>query len=87
MSQRIGDGILPFASRKFQNLHIHFVRDLFGMRCSQRVPRHAKTARRKHLFTIPVAGESSGLSHERIDDVAIIDGRLILADNARHGLN
>jgi len=87
MSQRIGDRILPFASRKLQNLHVYFVRDFFGMSGSQRVPRHAKTACWKHLFAIPVAGESSGLSHQRIDNVAIVDGRLILADNAWHRLN
>ena len=31
MSQRIGDRILSFASRKLQNLHVYFVRDFFGM--------------------------------------------------------
>ena len=87
MSQRIGDRILTFASCQFQNLHIHFVRHSLGMSGPQRVPRHAKTARRKHFFAIPVVGKGSRFSHQRIDDVAIIDGRLMLADNARHGLN
>lgn len=87
MSQRIGDGILTFASRKFQNLHVHFVGHFFRMRCSQRVPRHAKTARRKHFFAILIVGESTRFSHQRINDVAIINGRLVLADNARHRLN
>ena len=57
------------------------------MSSSQRVPRHAKTAGRKHLLAISVVGEGSRFSHERIDDVTIIDRRQILADQSRHGLN
>ena len=87
ISQRIGHGVLTFVSRQFQNLHVHFVGHFLRMSGSQRVPRHAKTARRKHLFAILIAGESTRFSHQRIDDVTIIDGRLSLADNSRHGLN
>ena len=87
VSQRIGDGVLTFASRQFQNLHVHFVGHFLRMSGTQRVPRHAKSARRKHLFAILIAGESTRFSHQRIDDVTIIDGRLILADNPGHHLN
>ena len=87
MSQCIGHSVLAFVCRQFQNLHVHFVRDFLRMSGSQRVPRHAKTARRKHLFAIPIAGEGSRFSHQRINDVPIIDGRLVLADNSRHRLN
>jgi len=54
---------------------------------SQQVPRHAKTACWKHLFTVSVVGEGSRFSHKRIDDVPIVDGRQILPDQSRHRLN
>lgn len=87
ISQCIGHSVLAFVCRQFQNLYIHFVRDLLRMSGSQRIPCHAKTARRKHLFAILIAGEGTRFSHQRINDVAIIDGRLVLADNSRHRLN
>lgn len=87
ISQRIGDCVLALVSREFQNLHVHFVGDFLRMSGSQRIPRHAKTARRKHLFAIPVAGEGTRFSHQRINNMPIIDGRLVLADNSRHCLN
>lgn len=34
-----------------------------------------------------IVGKRARFSHERIDDVAIVDGCLILADDARHRLN
>ena len=85
--QSIGHGVLAFVSRQFQNLHVHFVSHFFGMSGAQRVPCHAKTARWKHLFAILIAGESTRFSQQRIDDVAIIDSRLILTDNPWHRLN
>jgi hypothetical protein len=87
MSQRIGDSVLALESRQLQNLYVHFIGDLLRMIRSQQVPRHAKTARRKHLFAILVVGESTRFSHKRINNMTIINGRLILADNARHLLN
>ena len=87
ISQSIGHSVLTFVCRNLQNLHIHFVRDFLRMSGAQRVPCHAKTARRKHLFAIPIAGEGTRFSHQRINDVAIIDGRLVLADNSRYRLN
>ena len=80
-------GVLTLVSRQFQNLHVHFVSHFFGMSSAQRVPRHTKTARREHLFAILIVGESTRFSHQRIDNVARIDGRLILADNPWHRLN
>ena len=87
ISQCIGHSVLAFVCCQFQNLYIHFVRDFLRMSGSQRVPCHAKTARRKHLFAISIAGEGTRFSHQRINDVAIIDGRLVLADNSRHRLD
>jgi hypothetical protein len=87
VSQRVGYCVLTLLSRQFQNLHVHLVSHFFRMSGAQGVPRHTKTARWKHFFAILIAGESTRFSHQRIDDVAIIDGRLILADNPWHRLN
>lgn len=87
MSQRIGHGVLTFASCNLQNLHVHFVRDLLRMGRSQNIPRHAKTACRKHLFAILIAGKRSRFSYERINNVSVVNGRLILADDPRHRLD
>lgn len=87
MSQRIGHGVLTFASCNLQNLHVHFVGDFLRVRRSQDVPRHAKTAGRKHLFAILIAGKSPRFSNQRIDDVTIINRCLILANDPRHRLN
>ena len=64
MPQRIGHRVLTFASCNLQNLHVHFVGDLLRMRRSQNIPRHAKTACRKHLFAILIAGEGTRFSHQ-----------------------
>lgn len=87
MSQGIGHSILAFLSGQLQDLHVHFVRHFLRMGGSQRVPRHAKTARRKHFFAVSVVGEGSRFSHQRIDDVSIIDGCQLLPNESRHRLN
>ena len=87
VSQCIGHSVLAFVCRQFQNLYIHFVRDFLRMSGSQRVPRHAKTARRKHLFAILIAGEGTRFSYQRINDVAIIDGGLVFAHDSWHRLD
>ena len=87
VSQCIGHSVLAFVCCQFQNLYVHFVRDFLRMSGSQRVPRHAKTARRKHLFAILIAGEGTRFSYQRINDVAIIDGGLVLADDSWHRLD
>jgi hypothetical protein len=87
MPERISHSVLTFLSGQLQNLHVHFVGHFFCMSGSQRVPRHAKTTGRKHLLAVSVVGEGSRFSNERIDDVTIIDGSQLLADQSRHGLN
>jgi hypothetical protein len=87
MSQRVGHRVLTFVSRKVQNLHVHLVSHFFGVRVSQRVPCHTKNGGRKHLFTILIVGEGTGLPHQRIDDVPIVDVCQIFADQPRHRLN
>lgn len=87
MTQRSGDRVLAFFRSQFQDLHVHFVGHLLGMSGSERVPGHAKTAGGKHFFTISIVRKGSRLADQRIDDVSIIDGRQVLADQPRHGLN
>lgn len=87
MSQSIGHSVLIFLGGQLQNLHVHFVCHFLRVGFSQRVPRHAKTACREHFFAVPIVGERSRFSHERINNVAIIDGCQLLADQPRHRLN
>lgn len=87
MTQRVGHRILTFVSGQMQNLHVHFVSHFFGMSGPQRVPRQAKTAGRKHLFAVPVVRKRARFADQRIDDVPIVDGRQLLADQTRHRLN
>lgn len=70
-----------------QNSHVHLVGDFLRVCRSQNVPRHAKTAGRKHLFAILIAGERTRFSYQRINNVSVVNGRLILADDSRHRLN
>ncbi len=83
VGRRRDDGCIR---HEFTNL-FNIQREFSRQQISQRIPRHAKTARRKHLFAILIAGEGSRFSHQRINNMPIIDGRLVLADNARHRLN
>jgi hypothetical protein len=87
MSQCIGHRVLILLRGNLQNQPVHLVGDLLRMRRSQDVPCHAKTARRKHLFAILIAGERTRFSYQRINNVAIVNGRLILADDSRHRLD
>jgi hypothetical protein len=87
MTQHVGHRVLTFLGGKLQNLHVPFVRNAFRMSRSQIVPRHPKAAAGKHLFAVSVVGERPRLSHERIDDVPIVDRRQMLADQPRHRLN
>jgi hypothetical protein len=87
MTQRVGYRILTLLSGKVQNLHVHPVCHLFCMSTSQCVPCHAKTARGKHFFAVSIVGEGSGFSHQRINDVSIIDRCQLLTNQSRHRLN
>lgn len=87
MPERVGHGFLVFLSGQMQQFHVPPVRGLLGMSGPQVVPRHSKTARRKHFLAVPVVGKRAWLSHQRIDDVTIIDRRQALADQTRHRLN
>ena len=81
------DGVLTFLRRDVQNLHVHFVSNLFRMSGSQRVPGQTKTAGGKHFFAIPIVGERPRFPHKRIDDMPVIDGRQLLSNEPWHGLN
>lgn len=87
MSECIGDSVLTFVSRQLQNLHVHFVGHLFRVFFSQHVPGDSKPAGGKHFFAVSVVCEGAGLANQRIDDVAIIDRRLVFSDQSRHDLD
>ena len=57
------------------------------MLLAQPIVGDAKMAGRKHVFVILVVLESSRLADQRIDHMAIIDGVLVAAGQARHPLN
>ncbi len=87
MSECIGDSVLTFVSRQLQNLHVHFVGHLFRVFFSQHVPCHPEPAGGKHFFAVSVVCEGARLANQRIDDVAIIDRRLVFSDQSRHDLD
>jgi hypothetical protein len=87
MSQCIGDSVLTFVSRQFQNLHVHLVGHFLHVVFSQHVPRHTKPGGGKHFLTVPIVCEGARLANQRIDDVPIIDRRLMFAHQSRHDLD
>jgi len=87
MPQRIGHGVLTFVSGKVQNLHVQFAGHFFRMSFPQHVPRHPEPAGRKHFFAVLVVGKRTRFSHQRVDDVSIINRGLLLSDQSRHRLN
>ena len=54
---------------------------------AQRIVSHAKLRRGKQLFVIPIVGERARLTHQRIDDVPIVDRHPLLAEQSRHRLD
>ncbi len=87
MSECIGDSVLTFVSRQLQNLHVHFVGHLLRVVFSQYVPGDPEPAGGKHFLAVSVACEGARLANQRIDDVPIIDRRLLLSDQSRHDLD
>lgn len=87
MPQRIGHAVLTLAGRQFQNPHVDFVSHLLRVLFAEDVVGNAESAGGKHLFAVFVVREGARLTNQRIDDVAIIDRRLLLANQSRHGLN
>ena len=85
--QSIVHGVLTFVGRQLQNLHIQFVRHFFCMSGPQCVPCQTKAAGGKHFLAVSIVRKRARLAHEGIDDVPITDGRQLLADESRHGLN
>jgi hypothetical protein len=87
ISECIRDCVLTFVSRQLQNLYVHFVGHLLCVVFSQYVPCHPKRAGGKHFLAVSVVCEGARLANQRIDDVAIIDRRLVFSDQSRHDLD
>lgn len=86
-AQRIGNCVLALTSGQLQDLHILFVGHAFHMSRAQRIVSHTKLRRGKQLFAIPIVGERARLTHQRIDDVPIVDRHTLLAEQSRHRLD
>jgi hypothetical protein len=54
---------------------------------SQYVPCHPEPAGGKHFLAVSVVCEGTRLANQRIDDVAIINRRLVFPDQSRHDLD
>ena len=54
---------------------------------TEHVVSDAEPAGGKHLLTILIVRKRARLANQRIDDVAIVDRDLLLANQSRHGLN
>jgi len=78
-AQRIGNRVLAFTSGQLQDLHIFLVGHVFRMNPTKYVVSHAKLGRGKHFFAIPIVGKRARLTHQRIDDVPIVDRHSLLA--------
>lgn len=87
MTQRLLDRILAFVSGQLEDSQVHLVGDRFAVTRFQFVIGETKVAAGEHLLTIAVIGKRAGLSHQRVDDVAIVDAGCLLADQTIHRLN
>jgi hypothetical protein len=79
--------LLAFVGGELQNLQIHLVGNLLAVMLDEQVISESKVAAREHLFAVPVISERAGLSHQRIDHMAIVDAGGLLADESLHRLN
>ena len=79
--------MLTFVGGELENLQIHFVRNGAGVRRTKPIVGEAKVAAREHLFAKTIVGERTGLSHQRIDHVTVVDARGLLANETLHRLN
>jgi hypothetical protein len=77
---------LAFPRRQVKDLQIFPVRLTRGS-FAQHVVGRAKTARGEQLGAVLIAGEGTGLAHQPVDDVPIINARLLLATQTRQALD
>jgi len=85
--QCVVDSDFAVMGRVLQNRQV-FLRALpFVAAVAEPVIGKAKPRRRKQVLAIGIVGESARLSHQLVDDVPIVDGVLIAADQPRSRLH
>ena len=82
--QRSIHGTLAAPRRQQQNLQVFPARHTLRLRPRQLVVGLAKSARRKQVRLVAVAGERPGLAHQPVDHMPVIDVMLLLATQTRH---
>lgn len=80
-------GVLAFSRRNFQDFHVDSLRHGHRVSVAQQVPGDAELAGREHFLAIPVIGKGTRFSHQRIDQMTIVDIRSPLADQPLHRLH
>lgn len=56
------------------------------MSLNQHVISEAKVAAREHLFAVTIVSKCAGFSHERIDDMTVVNARGLLTNESWHRL-
>ena len=64
LPQRIGHGVLTFASGNLQNLHVHLVGHLLGVVVAKHVVSDAEPAGGKHFLAILIVRKCARLANQ-----------------------
>lgn len=83
-SQRVVDEVQSVVLRSMQEFQIVLDRRGLGGPAPQLIERHAEPSGRVHMLDILVVEKRTWLPHQRVDDVAEIDGLLVFAVLPRH---
>jgi len=79
--------LLAFISGEFQNLQIHLVGNLHAVMPREQIISESKVAAGEHLFAVTVVGKRARFAHQRVNHVAIVNTRGLLANESLHRLN
>lgn len=86
-AQRVVDGDLADVGRMVQDLQVVLGAAPFVAAGAEPVVGQAKTRRREQILAISVMRERAGFTHQRIDDVPIVNRRAVPADQARQRID
>jgi len=78
--------LLAFISGEFQNLQIHLVGNLHAVMPREQIISESKVAAGEHLFAVTVVGKRARFAHQRVNHVAIVNTRGLLANESLHRL-
>jgi hypothetical protein len=85
--QGIVDSHFAVLGGMLQNLQIFLGARLFITAVAQPIEGEAKPRRREQVLAIDIVGESARLTHQLVDDMSIVNGVLVAADQARPTLH